>query len=306
MRRMLSYFTSRAMITNWIILVIMAAGVFSLFQLQKRVWPRLEISAVRVQITWPGASAREIEQALTVKIENSLKGIEGIENSYSTTGDEYVNFYLETGRNASIETVIDKVKSRIDQISDYPEEARKPRVYQEDSWNRVMLLFIYGPEDPEVLQDIADQFKEDLLASDTVSQINNWGLPGKNLVLEVMPEELDEYGLTVDSLSAMIQSYSRNGSAGALITAEENLMIRTYNERTDLSELASIPITLSGKDGPAVHPLGNLFTLKEEWPKDAVYHPGKRKTGHRVSDNVYKFGRRSGNHRNYRHQNPGG
>ncbi len=273
MRRMLKYFTSRAMITNWIILVIMAAGTFGIFQLQRRVWPRLEISAVTIQVAWPGASAREIEEGLTVKMENRLKGIEGIENTYSTTGDGYVSFYLETSRKAQIDTVLDKVRNRMEQIPDYPEDARTPQISQEDSWNRVMLLFIYGPEELNTLQKIADGFRDDLLNTNQVSQINYWGLPEKEIVIELKPEKLSEYGLTLDSLGRMIRASSLNSSAGTLITDEENLMIRTYGQRTTIEELAAIPISLPGIQGMegSTLPLGTLFNLEERWPEDEVY-----------------------------------
>lgn len=268
MRRILNFFISRAMITNWIVLVIMAAGTFGLFQLQRRVWPQKEIFGIRVFISWPGASAREIEEALTIDIDNQLRGIEGIENTFSTTGEGYVSFYLEVSRKVPMDSVLAKVKDRMEQIQDYPVEAMRPQISRQDSWNRVMLLFIYGPEDLNTLQKIADRFREDLLATGTVSQIDYWGLPEKEIVLELIPEQFNQYGLTVDSLKRVIQAFSLNGSAGTVLTGEENLKIRTYGERTTIFELKSIPVPVSG--GKTLS-LGSLCRIEEQWPEGAVY-----------------------------------
>lgn len=275
MRRMLKGFTARAAVTNWIILVIMAAGVFGLFQLQRRVWPRLEISGLSVDISWPGASAREIEESLTIRIEERLKGIEGVERNVSTTGDGYVSFWLEASRDIPLERTIENVKNAVEGLSDYPDGARPPRIAREDGWNRVMLLFIYGPEDLDALQKVADNFRENLLATGQASQINYWGLPGKELVVEITPEKLQEYGLTTEGIAGVIRASSLNGSAGRVVTGEESLEIRAYGRRNTLEELSavSIPLTIDTPDGRirSTLPLGELFSVQEQWPQDAVY-----------------------------------
>ena len=57
MKKVITYFASHGMITNWIILLVMAAGAFGLTQLRRRVWPETEYNWITVSASWPNASA---------------------------------------------------------------------------------------------------------------------------------------------------------------------------------------------------------------------------------------------------------
>ena len=60
MKKVIDYFASHKMVTNWLILLILAAGAFGFTQLRARVWPQLDLDYVNVEVSWPGASARSI------------------------------------------------------------------------------------------------------------------------------------------------------------------------------------------------------------------------------------------------------
>ena len=57
MKKVITYFASQGMITNWIILLVMVAGAFGLTQLRRRVWPEIEYNWITVSVSWPNASA---------------------------------------------------------------------------------------------------------------------------------------------------------------------------------------------------------------------------------------------------------
>ena len=267
MKKVIDYFASRGMVTNWLILLILAAGAFGFTQLRSRVWPQLDFDYVNVSVSWPGASAREIEDGLTIPIEEKLKGLEDVERMVTTTGDGYLHVWLETNPNLPMLRILDNVRSAVESVPDYPEDADPPVVAQEPSWNRVMLLFIYGPEDMEVLQSIADDFRSDLLATGEVSQVDAWGMPQKEIRIGLTPAVQKKYGLRVDDIAAAVNAANLNLSAGSVQTGTENLAIRSYGRKSDVHAIAAVPVNLNGENVP----LGDICTVEEAWPEEAVY-----------------------------------
>jgi multidrug efflux pump subunit AcrB len=267
MKNVIRYFSSHRMVTNWLILLVMVAGIFGFTQLRRRVWPQIDFDYVNVNVSWPGASAVEVEEGLTIPIEERLKGLEGVDRMVSTTGDGYVHLWLETSPDMPIDRVVDRIRTAVEAVPNYPEDARLPIVSQEESWNRVMLLFIYGPDNLDVLQGIGDDFREKLLASGEVSQIDAWGMPQKEIRVGISPAALRQYGLSPEDIERAILASDLNIAAGSVQTGVENLEIRSYGRRSTAAAVAGVPINA----GDEWLPLGELFEVTEEWPEEAVY-----------------------------------
>ena len=130
-----------------------------------------------------------------------------------------------------MDKLLDQVRSAVETSPDFPSDADKPVIYQETEWNRVMLLFIYGTEDLKTLEETAQEFREDLIRTGEVTQINTWGFPREQIVIEPQSVNLERYGLTLEDIRNAVQSSSLNLSAGSILTGQEEIHIRTYEKR---------------------------------------------------------------------------
>jgi multidrug efflux pump subunit AcrB len=267
-KRFIKYFIDHSVVTNWLMLVIIVMGTFGLINLKKRIWPRIEFDYISINISWPGASAREVEEGIVLKLESRLKGLEGIEQITSTAGDNYAYFGLETDARTNKLKMMEKIRSTLNDV-DLPDKASAPRVQQESLWNGVMLLFLYGTEDLSVLESIASEFRDNLLQTGEVTQINIWGFPREQIIIEVLPASLERFGLTLDDLSRAIQATSLNLSAGSILTDTEEIRIRTYNKKEDIPALEKIPI-YSSPNGRTVT-LGDLADIRRGRAENALY-----------------------------------
>jgi multidrug efflux pump subunit AcrB len=241
MRKFINFFVNNSLLTNWLMILIFAAGTFGLINLQKRIWPKIEFDYISVDLSWHGASAMEVEDGLVLPLEERLRGVEGVVQVTSTATDGGAWFGLETSPWYPMDKTLDKVRQVIE-TSSLPDDAEKPVVYQETEWNRVMLLFLYGPEDLSLLEDVADEFREDLIRTGQVTQINTWGFPGEQIILEPSPSTLERYSLSLDDIDRAVRASSLNLSAGSVLTSSEQIQIRTYEKKTSIPELENIAI----------------------------------------------------------------
>jgi len=259
MKKLINYFVSNSLLTNWLMILIFAAGTFGLINLQKRIWPKIDFDYVSVNLSWSGASAMEVEEGMVLPLEERLRTVEGVLKVTSTAMDGGAWFGLETSPWQPMDKILDNVRQVVDTTT-LPSDADKPVIYQETEWNRVMLLFLSGPEDLSLLEDVAEEFREDLIQTGQVSQIEIWGFPGEMIILEPRPSTLERYGLTLDDIGNAVKSASLNLSAGSVLTSSEQIQIRTYEKKTKVSEIEQIVVknlnngrVLKLKDICAIH-----------------------------------------------------
>ncbi len=285
MKRILNYFVENAMLANWVMLVILLLGVFGLYNMKMRIWPKMELDYINIDISFPGASALEVEEGLITKIEENLKGMEGVESIYSSSMDGFGNIFLIISSSQSMSKSIDKVRNIVNSIGNYPSGAEQPVIYQETAWNRAMLITIYGPEDLGALKNVVQEFEDDLLRSGEISQINNWGLPSQYIYVEVSPDSLKQYGLTISDISGAISSANLNISSGAIVTEKERILIRTYSKQYEAEGIGNIPLS-SSIDGTTLL-LKQVCTIREKMPENIFFTEvnGKKAIGLNVMYN---------------------
>jgi len=279
MRKFIQYFIKHSVVTNWVMLVICLAGVFALFNLNKRLNPKIEIEEVSVNVPYPGASAREVEEGIVVKIEEALRGLEGVERITSVSSDGFGSVDIEFPSGYDMNKAVQNVRNAVSSISSYPTGAEQPVVYQETAWSRALLLTIYGPEDLATLKEVVEEFRDDLLRTGVISNVTWWGIPPREISIEVAPEDLRRYKLTIGDIAQAVRNSNLNISSGSVLTDQEEILIRSYNTRYEAEELADIEV-VSSIDGTRIR-LADIATVREQWPDNVFYSEvdGRRSVG---------------------------
>jgi multidrug efflux pump subunit AcrB len=285
MKNVIQYFIKYRVVTNWVMLAVMLAGVFALFNLERRLNPKFELEQVQVSVAYPGASAIEVEEGITIKIEEALRGIEGIDKVSSVSSDGFASLTVEMNPGYDMNKALQNIRNAVSSINSYPTGAEIPVVFQQPMWNRAVMLSIYGPEDLFALKRIVEEFRDDLLATGKISEVRWWGLPPREIVIEVAPENLRRYKLTTGDLSQAIRSSNLNISSGSVLTDQEEILIRSYNRKYEANEFEGIEV-VSAIDGTRIR-LADIATVREQWPENLLYseYNGVRSVGFNVMYN---------------------
>jgi multidrug efflux pump subunit AcrB len=283
--KFIRYFIKHAAVTNWIMIVICAAGIFALSNLNKGLDPKFEIEQIEINVPYPGASAIEVEEGIVIKIEENLRGLEGIEKITSTSTDNWGSISVEITQDYDMNKALQNIKNSVNSINSYPTGAEKPIVYQQTQWNRAIMLSIYGPEDLFTLKKIIEEFRDDLLRTGKISNIMTWGIPEREFSVEVSPDNLIRYKLTINDIAQAIRNSNLNISSGSVLTDQEEILIRSYNKRYNASEFENIEI-VSAVDGRKIL-LSDICTIREQWPENRFYseYNGQRSVGFNVMYN---------------------
>ena len=257
MKKLIAYFIKYPIYANAVIIITAIAGILSLAMMPKSFFPELSPNKIYINVSYPGASPEEIEEGITTRIEESLNGIEGVEEIMSVSSENMSKVTVEVYEGFNIDEVLQDVKSSVDAIYSFPEGAEKPTIQKQKSrgmggmGNMVGYYALKGPDDLWLLKGKSDKIEQDLLNDDQISQIQVLGYAPIIISVEIKEEQLLRYNLTFDVVSAAIKRSNIDISGGSIKTQKEEIIIRSNNRNTTSEEIQKIVI-LSERNGDIV------------------------------------------------------
>jgi len=224
--------------------VIFLAGGISLISMKKSFFPEMESRYISVSVYYPGASPVEMEEGVTSRIEESIRGIVGIKEITSESSENRTSVSIETTGEYPINEVLLEIKNAVDGISSLPSAAERPIVAKARSRApgvRLSLVPSDGNDfDLITLKNHAQRIEEDFFNSGVMSQISLSGYPQLEISVEIREDDLLRHNLTFDNIVRAIQNNNQDVSGGEIKSANEELLIRLRSRSADPNKIGDI------------------------------------------------------------------
>ena len=236
---------------NLLMLVIMVAGIQSLFTITKEVYPNFSHETLTISVPYPGSSPVEVEQGILIKIEENIQDIVGIKEIRSTAneGSGVVTVEFESGTDMA--AVLNQVKLRVDGISSFPGDAEPPVIEEAFNRPRVVNLTLYGNLQENQLKPLADKFRDELLSLPGITQVEISGSRDYEIAIEVSNLALRQYGLQFDDVVNAIRSQSKDLPGGKLRTESGSISLRSMGQAYTTDEFSDL-ILINRDDGTRI------------------------------------------------------
>lgn len=259
---MIAWFAKNDVAANILLVLIMLAGAYVMLnKVPVDLFPEIEVRSVSVSVTLPSASPQEVEEGITIKIEEAVQDIEGIRqiNSQSSEGRASVTLSVEEGYD--VRELLEEVKIRVDAISNFPVEAENLLI-QVPQWRRDAIgVMIYGNYDAVTLRRMAEDVRDELVQLDDISQVAIEDVLPFEISIEIPEWALRKYDLTLAQVSNILRQNSRDSSAGNLRTSGGEIFIRSRGQAYQANDFANIPI-ITTQDGTMLR-LGDIANIKD-------------------------------------------
>lgn len=263
MRRIVETFVKYPFYANLMVIVLLVAGAVGFFSLKKSFFPERTTRMIYVSVAYPGASPKEMEEGITVRIEEAIRSIVGIKEINSTSSENFCRVAIETTGKYDIDETLQEIKNAVDGITSLPVDAERPIVYKRRSTTPAIRLGLSGSADLMTLKQLAYRIEDDFLASGLISQINISGFPATEISIEVAEETLLRYGLTLSDISQAISRTNRDISGGQIKSDEHMLIIRARNRTVDANAIGEI-VVRAGNSGGMIR-IRDLGTVKKQF-----------------------------------------
>jgi multidrug efflux pump subunit AcrB len=275
-RGLIEYFVKYPILANILIALTVVGGIASILNTKKSFFPTLEDKNITVSISYPGASPDEMEEGVTLKIEEALKGVVGIYEVTSTSGENFASINVQKIDGYNIDELYTDVKNSVDGISSFPAGAEKPIIVKQKSRTTAQWMALTGDVDLKVLKQFAEDVEDELLATGVISQVGISGFPPLEISIEVSEDVLRRYNLTFSEVANAVRLNNRDVSAGSVKTSTEEILIRARAKDTDADRIGNI-VVRSNSGGENLR-LRDIATIKEDFADqpNKSYLSGKR------------------------------
>lgn len=242
---MIRWFTQNGIAANFLMLAILIAGGYTLFfRIPLEVSPARDFESVMVQMQYRGATAKDVERAILIPVEESLQAIDGIKAINADAGRGNAWFFLEAEPGTDLRALMDDITAAVSTITTFPDETERPRIFIPDSsnWWEVLNIAVTGKLSPQELREVARRVEEDVLALPGVSRAQVTGDRRYEISVEVKPEKLLAYGLSFQDLATAIRQFSIDLPAGAIDSESGTFVIRTRGQAYTQVDFSQLPI----------------------------------------------------------------
>lgn len=229
MNRMIAWWADNHVAANLLMVTILLSGIVGYSKLEREMFPTIAFPGMQVTVVWPGASPKDVEEQLVVRIEESLKDLENLDwiRSESREGVGTVRILADNADDFS--KIRNEVEARVSSISTFPPDIEQPRINQWYTRNESMRVAVHGNIGERGLKRVAEELRREVAALPGISIVELFGTRAEEISIEVSESVLRRYGITFDEIATAIRADSVNLSAGNLRTDAGQYTLRTRN-----------------------------------------------------------------------------
>lgn len=272
----------------WYFIIVTAiGGIFFYFKLGRMEDPNFTINQMVVTAAWPGASADQMEQQVTDKLESKFRDIPGVKeitsNTRAGTSVVYVTLRDDVDRSTIRDTWRDVRGFGNDVQSELPSGVYGP--YYNDRFDDVFgsVYAITGDGySMEELRQAAEKIRRQLATIDKVQKVKLLGVQTEKVYVEIESAKLAELGISPTVLANALKSQNEMTPSGMIETSTDNVYLRYSGIFDDENAVKNTPIQANGK----TFYLGDIATVERRYaePGDtAMYYNGQPAVGIAVS-----------------------
>ena len=236
-----------AALTRYLMVVLMVLGIAAYFQLGQDEDPPFTFRAMVVRTYWPGATAQQVAEQVTDKIERTLQEVPYADKirSYSKPGESQIIFELkDSSKPAEVANIWYQVRKKVgDMRYQLPGNIQGPFFNDEfgDVYGVIYALQGEGFSYAE-LKDFADDVRQQLLRVKDVAKVEQFGVQDERVWVEVSQKRLAQLGLDFNAVLQQLGAQNAVESAGAIQSPQDVVQVRVGGQFTSVEQLRDMPI----------------------------------------------------------------
>ncbi len=235
--------------TALIFVGIIVFGLFSYSRLAIDLMPDIETNMLTVVTTYTGASANDIETNVTRPLEDVLNSCENLKKITSQSKDNISLVTLEFNYGTDIDVATSDVRDKLDMVkSALPDNVGNPIIFKFSmDMIPVVIYSATANESVNALYKILDdKIATPLNRVKGVGAVTIAGAPQRQIQVNVSPEKLESYNLTVEQISDIIAKENLNVPAGSFDVGSQTYSLRIEGEFKESSQLLNVVVGSAG------------------------------------------------------------
>ena len=257
----IAWFVDNPVAANLLMAAIIILGLMSFNNIRKELMPQKESRVITVKVAYPSASPIEVEEGITLKVEDALKNIQGIKKITAKTSQGRSSVSIEVDSAYQTDAVLVHVKDAINRISSFPEDAKKPSVSSPRYKTLSIQLQLYGDLNEHDAKVLANEIRSELLAETGAKSVTISGARKFEISIEISQKQLRKYNLSLRDVAQKIRAESVNLPSGVIETRNGFIVLRVAGKSYTQGEFENIPL-LTTEDGSVIR-IGDIAHVED-------------------------------------------
>lgn len=240
---MIAWFTKNHVAANLLMIFILVIGLGSMStRIPLEVFPSFESELISVNISLRGATPEDVEQGVTIRVEEAVQDLEGIERIVSSSSENNSSVRIEVESDYDPRELLADIKSRVDAINTFPADAEKPIIALAQRKREVIAVTVTSQYSEKETLEFAEVVRDELLRIPGITQLDLSGVRNYEISLTLSQDQLRQYGLTITEVARSVNAFSTDVSAGNLRTTGGDILLRSKGQAYYKDQFATIPI----------------------------------------------------------------
>ena len=247
MNKLIEYFVNQGAFVNIVTVMVFLAGLWSLFNINREVFPNIQFDVITVTTAYPGGAAESLERLVTNPLEQALREVDGIKKmtSYSVEGQSVIALQLDSDQTTANKAKVD-IDDVISNVTTLPEGAKDPKVTIMESKRRPVIdVSLSGDVDEAKLRKTAKFLEREFEKISEVAQVDFSGMRDLEIRIEAHVDKLKKFRISLPELINAIQKNNINipgGVSAANAERSKEIIIRTIGEYQGVEDVENTVI----------------------------------------------------------------
>lgn len=235
--------------TSLIFIAIIVLGLFSLSKLSIDQMPEIEMNTAIVLVTYPGASAEDVENNVVKPLESALSTVSDLKKLTSTSKENTAIVSVEFNWGIDLDAAVNDMRDKIEMIKSFlPDGCSNPMILKlSTDMMPITIISATADESTAALYKILDDaVANPLNRINGVGSVSISGAPKREIVINCDPTKLEAYNLTVEQIGSMIAYENVSTPGGSIDVGSQTYSLRMEGELKESQELNDIVVANYG------------------------------------------------------------
>lgn len=229
--------------TLMVFIAILVLGIASYIELPVDQYPKMDPPYITVMATYPGANASDIEENVAKILENQLNSVDNLKEMTSTSYDNLAVISLEFEWEVNLDEASNDVRDAVDKaMQSLPDDIDRPTIMRFNTSMMPILIYAVTADAsyPGIDKILDDKLITRLNRVDGVASVIVAGAPERVVYVDLDPNQLDAYNLTLEQIGNKIFAENRDVSAGSVKMGQMDYTLRIEGEFEESDQIKNI------------------------------------------------------------------
>ena len=242
MKGMINWMAGNHVAANILMMILIFGGLIIGRTIKQEVFPEFELDMISISVFYPGASPTDVEDGIIRPIEQAVSSVNNVKRVVCTATEGVGTAIVEIVEGSNVDNVLDEIKSEVDRILIFPENAEEPIVSKLSNRREVITLVVYGDVSERALTEQVERVRDDLLDLPDITQATVEAVRPQEISIEIDEANLQRYSLTLNKVADIVRKASLDMPGGSIKTRGGEVLIRTNQKRYTGGEFDSIAV----------------------------------------------------------------